>query len=106
MNAATIATEGEAAATKTAFVDEKFATVRQALTTRKWGFVCEKDKNSCELIFTNLRNVDFASPTLNLKIVNHLKGSNHLSNKVRALHELWMKRSWSFYGAYDAAIYL
>ncbi len=67
------------------YCDDKFEVVLQELNSRGW----KREVNytsSCNLIWTNLRNVNWddisANPNPDHKqIVNHLHGSQHLSNK-------------------------
>jgi hypothetical protein len=63
---------------KTFFADEKFHCIASELSKRGWDRIY--DKAEATISWTNLINTDF--DLVNFKILNHLKGSQHLSNKV------------------------
>eukprot|EP00981_Chlorochromonas_danica_P012109 scaffold4495_cov162-Ochromonas_danica.AAC.2 len=59
--------------------EDKFEAVIEALTAR--GCVRSEDSLHCDLLWRNLREVDFTQ-CHGQRLVNHLKGSQHLSNKA------------------------
>lgn len=68
------------------FTDDKFDEVIHVLETRGWQRV--DDVSEANLVWTNLKNVDFNNDHLHEVIVNHFKGSQHLSNKAFLTYHL------------------
>jgi hypothetical protein len=64
--------------------DPKFDLVAAALLSRGWirHKVDCSSKAEFDLMWTNLAKVDFQAVFDNNLIVNHVKGSQHMSNKV------------------------
>ncbi len=62
------------------FIDDKFDVLVEEFLKRKWSLT--DDKEACDFLFTNLRNIAFSYTFPDKTIINHLKGSHHLSNKV------------------------
>lgn len=71
------------------YADDKFGALITELERRGWSRV--QSSNECEIIWTNLRNIDFQQFLGARKVVNHFKGSQHLSNKVRRLFAMLLK---------------
>jgi tubulin monoglycylase TTLL3/8 len=66
----------------TFFADDKFEEVIDVLQARGWHRKTERrEQQSCRLLWTNLRNVTWDEVVDDTQIVNHLRGSQHLSNK-------------------------
>ena len=65
--------------TKTAFIDDKFDVVISELEQRGWKR-CPFQSSRCDLVWTNLARIDWKKITPS-QIVNHVRGSQHLSNK-------------------------
>eukprot|EP00605_Chrysophyceae_sp_TOSAG23-4_P001632 GSChrysophyteH1.ASY1.ANO1.1792.1 assembled CDS len=61
------------------FVDDKFSIVVHEFDERGWDR--HFDQASSQFIWTNLRNVAWDNVTDDEQVVNHLRGSQHLSNK-------------------------
>jgi len=79
-------------ASKSYFVDDKFDVILGELRALGDGWTRAADMRQCSLLWTNLRNVDWedllsADPRL---VVNHLKGSQHLSNKAFLAYHMHM----------------
>lgn len=73
--------------------DDKFKIIASELESRSWK---KHDKNSDDhpgLIWTNLAKVDFHSVSDNNSIVNHLRGSQNLSNKALLAYHVSTSRS-------------
>ena len=68
--------EGE---TKSAFIDDKFDVIISELENLGWKR-CPFQSSRCDLIWTNLARVDWKKVGSS-QIVNHVRGSQHLSNK-------------------------
>lgn len=62
------------------FIDDKFDIMAEEFAKRQWTLTCNKEE--CDFLFTNLRNIDFGNHFPETTILNHFKGSFHLSNKV------------------------
>jgi hypothetical protein len=67
--------------------DEKFSSITSALLKRHWSHIEESTKSAEEtkppqLIWANLRSVDFHAIADSHSIVNHIRGFQNLSNKV------------------------
>lgn len=66
------------------FTDDKFYPVTSYLQSLGLRRRCEMSKSN--IIYTNLKNVDFSA--VDGKIINHFKGSQHLSNKAFLAYHL------------------
>lgn len=82
--------------------DDKFEVIVNALTTRGWIRCFDYDiiPSTCKLIFRNLSNIKF--PAVFDRYVNHMRNSQHLSNKALlayhlrgANHHLIQPLTWS-----------
>ena len=67
------------------FLDDKFDVVVDELISSRGGWERVNDQSSSNLVWTNLRSVlwdDLMTTEETMhQVVNHLKGSQHLSNK-------------------------
>jgi hypothetical protein len=73
--------------------DDKFKIIASELESRSWK---KHEKNSDDhpgLIWTNLAKVNFHSVSDNNSIVNHLRGSQNLSNKALLAYHVSTSRS-------------
>lgn len=62
--------------------DKKYENIIIELEKRRWKLLCDCDTipSSCHLLWKNLSKIDWGS--VFDRFVNHVKGSQHMSNKV------------------------
>lgn len=73
--------------------DDKFKIIASELKSRSWKKYDKNSDNHPGLIWTNLAKVDFHSVSDNNSIVNHLRGSQNLSNKALLAYHVSTSRS-------------
>jgi hypothetical protein len=95
--------------------DDKFSIIASELQSRNWKKHDTNYNDHPGLIWTNLAKLDFHSVSDNSSIVNHLRGSQNLSNKAllayhvstsrRDNREVWV-RSNTHICAYTVCIFM